>query len=101
MEAASVLHCSRTPFLGKHQMSWQKRFGGRPLSRLAIAVTLTLVAQAASAQLVGSRSVQATGCGIAAAGDVRDSTITAVCGTPPEQGLGRVRLAASAQVAAR
>src|SRR5262245_11018451 len=101
MEAASVLHCGRTPVLGKHQMSWQKRFGGRPLSRLAIAVTLTLVAQAASAQLVGSRSVQATGCGIAAAGDVRDSTITTVCGMSPEQVVELVRLAASPQAGDR
>jgi tetratricopeptide (TPR) repeat protein len=101
MEAASVVHCSRTPFLRKHQMSGQKRFGGRPLSRLAIAVTLTLVAQTASAQLVGSRSVQATGCGIAAAGDVRDSTITTVCGMPPEQVVELVRLAASPQAGDR
>jgi tetratricopeptide (TPR) repeat protein len=82
-------------------MSWQKRFGSRPLSQLAIAVTLTLVAQAASAQLVGSRSVQATGCGIAAAGDVRDSTITTVCGMPPEQVVELVRLAASPQAGDR
>jgi hypothetical protein len=60
-----------------------------------------LVAQAASAQLVGSRSVQATGCGIAAAGDVRDSIITTVCGMPPEQVVELVRLAASPQAGDR
>src|SRR5262249_54277480 len=74
---------------------------GRALSRLAIAVTFTLLAQAASAQLVGSRSVQATGCGVAAAGDVRDSTITTVCGMPPEQVVELVRLAASPQAGDR
>ena len=83
-------------------MSWQKRFGGRPLSHLAIAVTLTLVAQAASAQLVGSRSVQATGCASAAVGgDVRDTTITTVCGMPSEQVVELVRLAASPQAGDR
>jgi tetratricopeptide (TPR) repeat protein len=100
MEAASVVHCSRTPFLRKHQTSWQKRFGG-PFSRVAIALILTLLAHGASAQLVGSRSVQATGCGIAAAGDVRDSTITTVCGMPPEQVVELVRLAASPQAGDR
>jgi len=82
-------------------MSWQKHFGGRPLSRLAIAVTLTLVAQPASAQLVGSRSVQATSCASAVGGDVRDSTITTVCGMPPEQVVELVRLAASPQAGDR
>src|SRR5262245_31562013 len=85
----------------RHQMSGQKRFIGRALSRLAIAVTFTLLAQAASAQLVGSRSVQATGCGVAAAGDVRDSTITTVCGMPPEQVVELVRLAASPEAGDR
>ena len=101
MEATSVLHCGRTPVLGKPQMSWQKRFGGRPLSRLAIAVTLTLVAQPASAQLVGSRSVQATGCASAVGGDVRDTTITVVCGMPTEQVVALVGLAASPQAGDR
>jgi hypothetical protein len=76
-------------------MSWQKS------SRLAIAVTLTLVAQPASAQLVGSRSVQATGCASAIGGDVRDSTITTVCGMSPEQVLELVRIAASPQAGDR
>src|SRR5262245_9806964 len=84
----------------RHQVSRQKRFIGRALSRLAIAVTVTLLAQAASAQLVGSRSVQATGCGVAA-GDVRDSTITTVCGMSPEQVVELVRLAASPQAGDR
>src|SRR5260221_7802131 len=100
MEAASVLHCSRTPFLRKHQTSWQKRFGS-PISPVAIALILTLLPHGASAQLVGSRSVQATGCGIATAGDVRDSTITTVCGMPPEQVVELVRLAASPQAGDR
>jgi len=82
-------------------MSWQKRFGSRSLSRLAIAVTLTLVAQPASAQLVGSRSVQATSCASAIGGDVRDSTITTVCGMPSEQVVELVRLAASPQAGDR
>src|SRR5262249_19977319 len=60
-----------------------------------------LLAQPASAQLVGSRSVQATACGIAAAGDVRDSTITTVCGMSPEQVVELVRLAASPQAGDR
>jgi hypothetical protein len=91
--------CSRTPFSGNH-MSWQKRFGSRPLSWLAIVVTL--VAQPASAQLVGSRSVQATGCASAAVGgDVRDTSITTVCGMPSEQIVELVRLAASPQAGDR
>jgi hypothetical protein len=88
-------------FVAAVQANWQRRFRDHPLSRLAIAVTLTLLAQPASAQLVGSRSVQATGCGIAAAGDVRDSTITTVCGMPPEQVVELVRLAASPQAGDR
>jgi tetratricopeptide (TPR) repeat protein len=101
MEAASVVHCSRTPLLRKHQTSWQKRFGG-PFSRVAIALILTLVAQPASAQLVGSRSVQAAGCASAAVGgDVRDTTITTVCGMPSEQVVELVRLAASPQAGDR
>src|SRR5262245_30954650 len=100
MAAASVVHSDRTPFLRKHQTSWQKRSGG-PFSRVAIALILTFLADGASAQLVGSRSVQATGCGIAAAGDVRDSTITTVCGMPPEQVVELVRLAASPQAGDR
>jgi hypothetical protein len=102
MEAASVFHCSRTSFLGKHHNSCQRRFGTRPLSRLALAITLTLVAPPASAQLVGGRSVQATGCASAAiGGDVRDTTITTVCGMPPEQVVELVRLAASPQAGDR
>ena len=102
MEAASVFHCSRTSFLGKHHNSCQRRFGTRPLSRLALAITLTLVAPPASAQLLGSRSVQATGCASAAiGGDVRDTTITTVCGMPPEQVVELVRLAASPQAGDR
>src|SRR5262249_897710 len=100
MEAASVVHCDRTPFLRKHQTSSQKRFGGR-FSCVPIALILTFLAHGAWAQLVGSRSVQATGCGIAAAGDVRDSTITTVCGMPPEQVVELVRLAASPQAGDR
>jgi len=69
------------------------------LTRLAIAVTL--LAQPASAQLVGSRSVQATGCASAVGSDVRDSTITVVCGMPPEQVVELVRLAASPQAGDR
>jgi hypothetical protein len=82
-------------------MSWQQRFADHPVLQLAIAVTLTLVAQPASAQLVGSRSVQATGCASAIGGDVRDSTITTVCGMPPEQVVALVRLAASPQAGDR
>src|SRR5436190_964561 len=85
----------------RHQMSWQKRFIGCALSRLAIAVTFTLVPQAASAQLVGSRSVQATSCASAVGGDVRDSTITTVCGMSSEQVVELVRLAASPQAGDR
>jgi hypothetical protein len=87
--------------LGKYQVSWQRHFGDHLISRLALAVTLTLVAQPASAQLVGSRSAQATGCGIAAAGDVRDSTITTVCGMRSEEVVELVRLALSQQAGDR
>ena len=73
---------------------------GHLLSRLAIAVTV-LVAQPASAQLVGSRSVQATGCGSAVGGDVRDTTITVVCGMPTEKVVELVGLAASPQAGDR
>ena len=95
MEAAFIIAELR------HQMSWQKRFIGRALSRLAIAVTLTLLAQGASAQLVGSRSVQGTNCATAVGGDVRDTTITTVCGMPSEQVVELVRLAASPQAGDR
>jgi hypothetical protein len=96
METASLLHCSRTPLLRKHRTSWQKHFGGTFL-----ALTLTLLAQAASAQLVGSRSVQGTNCATAVGGDVRDTTITTVCGMPSEQVVELVRLAASPQAGDR
>src|SRR5262245_37398220 len=96
MEAASVLHCSRTPVFRKHRASWQKHIGG-PF----IALTLTLLAQPASAQLVGSRSVQGTNCATAVGGDVRDTTITTVCGMPSEQVVELVRLAASPQAGDR
>jgi tetratricopeptide (TPR) repeat protein len=87
--------------LGKHQVSWQQHFGDHLISRLALTVTLTLVAQPASAQLIGSRSAQATGCASAVVGDVRDTTITTVCGMPPEQVVELVRLAASPQAGDR
>src|SRR2546427_11273114 len=70
------------------------------VSPLAIAATL-IAAQAASAQLVGSRSVQATSCASAVGGDVRDSTITTVCGMSSEQVVELVRLAASPQAGDR
>ena len=83
-------------------MSWQRHLGDDLISRLALAVTLTLVAQPTSAQLVGSRSVQATGCASAAVGgDARDTTITTICGMPPEQVVELVRLAASPQAGDR
>jgi hypothetical protein len=72
-------------------MSWQKRFGGPLLSRLAI--LLTLVAQPAWAQLFGGRSVEGKGCASVVGGDVRDSTITTVCGIPPEQLTALIRQA--------
>jgi hypothetical protein len=98
MAAASEPHCSTS---GQTQVSWQRHFRG-DLMRLALAVTLSLVAQPASAQLVGSRSVQATGCASAAVGgDVRDTTITTVCGMPSEQVVELVRLAASPQAGDR
>jgi tetratricopeptide (TPR) repeat protein len=71
------------------------------LSRLAIAVSFTLIAQPGSAQLLGSRSVQATDCANAIGGDVRDSSITTVCGMPSEQVVELVRLAASPQAGDR
>src|SRR5712692_6130160 len=54
-----------------------------------------------SGQLVGKRSVDATNCASAVGGDVRDSTITTVCGMPPEQVVELVRLAASPQAGDR
>src|SRR5215467_15247467 len=74
-------------------MSWPRRFGAAYFAGLAIA--FTFAAQPASAQLFGSRSVEAAGCASAVGGDVRDSTITIVCGTPPAQVVELVRLAAS------
>ena len=71
-------------------MSWQ-HFERHLLSLIAVA--LSLVAQPASAQLLGSRSVEATGCASAIGGNVRDSTITTVCGMPHEQVVELVRLA--------
>src|SRR5215831_350775 len=70
------------------------------LSPFSIAVTL-MVSQPASAQLVGSRSVQATTCASAVGGDVRDTTITVVCGMPSEQVVALVGLAASPQAGDR
>ena len=64
-------------------MSWQ-HFEGH-LRSLLVAVAFSLVAQPASAQLLGSRSVEATGCASAIGGNVRDSTITTVCGMPPNR----------------
>jgi len=75
---------------------WQQPFKDHLFLRLAIALTL-MAAEPASAQLVGSRSVQATGCGSAVGGDVRDTTITVVCGMPTKQVVEMVRLAASPQ----
>ena len=75
-------------------MSWQ-HFERRLLSLIAVAISL--VAQPASAQLLGSRSVEATGCASAIGGNVRDSTITTICGMPHEQVVELVRLAASPQ----
>src|SRR5215831_406762 len=99
MAAASEHHCSTS---GQTQMSSQRHLGDDLISRLALAVTLTLVAQPTSAQLVGSRSVQATGCASAAVGgDARDTTITTICGMPPEQVVELVRLAASPQAGDR
>src|SRR5499433_3242866 len=72
----------------------------RLLSPFSIAVTL-MVSQPASAQLVGSRSVQATTCASAVGGDVRDTTITVVCGMPSEQVVALVGLAASPQAGDR
>src|SRR5262245_24531455 len=80
--------------LGKQQVSRQRHFG-HLVSPLALTVILTLGAQPASAQLIGSRSAQATGCASAVVGDVRDTTITTVCGMSPEQVVELVRLAAS------
>jgi tetratricopeptide (TPR) repeat protein len=75
------------------KMSWQ-HFERHLLALIAVA--LSLVAQPASAQLFGGRSTQATGCATSAVGgDVRDSTITTVCGMPHEQVVELVRLAAS------
>jgi hypothetical protein len=74
-------------------------FGGPLLSRLAI--LLTFVAQPAWAQLFGGRSVESKGCASVVGGDVRDSTITTVCGMPPEQVVELVRLAASPQAGDR
>jgi hypothetical protein len=64
-------------------VSWQRHFGDDLISRLALAVALTL------------------GCASAVGGDVRDSTITTVCGMPPEQVVELVRLAASPQAGDR
>ena len=86
--------------LGKQQVSRQRHFGHLSLP-LALAVILTLVAQPVSAQLIGSRSAQATGCASAVVGDVRDTTITTVCGMSPEQVLELVRLAVSPQAGER
>src|SRR5262245_17429789 len=86
--------------LDKQQVSWQRNFG-HLISPLALAVILTSVAQPASAQLIGSRSAQATGCASAVVGDVRDTTITTVCGMPPGQVVELVRLAASPQAGDR
>jgi hypothetical protein len=45
--------------------------------------------------------VQATGCATAIGRDVRDSTVSVVCGLPPEQVVELVRLAASPQAGDR
>src|SRR4029450_2816242 len=69
-------------------------------ARLAIAL-IFMVAQPALTQLVGSRSVQATGCASAVGGDVRDSTVTNICGMPTEQVVELVRLSASKEAGDR
>jgi tetratricopeptide (TPR) repeat protein len=57
---------------------------GQTIRRAArLAIVLTFVAQPALAQLIGGRS-EATNCASAIGGNVRDSTINVVCGTPPE-----------------
>jgi hypothetical protein len=59
------------------------------------ALSICFLAQPAAAQLVGSRTVEATGCATAVGGDIRDSAVTVVCGMRPEQVVELVRLAAS------
>jgi tetratricopeptide (TPR) repeat protein len=70
--------------------------------RLCFAAALgILIGSPASAQLVGTRSVEATGCAAAVGGDVRDSSISIVCGMPLDQVVELVRLAASSQAGDR
>jgi tetratricopeptide (TPR) repeat protein len=57
-----------------------------------LAIVLTFITQPVSAQLIGGRS-EATNCSNAIVGNVRDSTINVVCGTPPEQLAALVRQA--------
>src|SRR5262245_47495666 len=61
----------------------------------------TWITQPVCGQLIEKRSVDATNCASAVGGDVRDSTITTVCGMPPEQVVELVRLAASPQAGDR
>jgi tetratricopeptide (TPR) repeat protein len=68
---------------------------------MGLAVALTLAAQPVLAQVFGGRSVEGTNCATAIGGDVHDSTITTVCGMPPEQVVELVRLAASPQAGDR
>jgi hypothetical protein len=59
---------------------------------MQFATVLTFITQPVSAQLIGGRS-EATNCSNAIVGNVRDSTINVVCGTPPEQLAALVRQA--------
>src|SRR6266849_8221562 len=68
---------------------------------LILLLGATCITQPAWAQFLGKRSVESTGCASAVGGDVRDSTITTVCGMPPEQVVELVRLAASPQAGDR
>ena len=73
----------------------------RPGALGLILLGATCITQPVWGQLVGTRTVEATNCASAVGGDVRDSTITTVCGMLPEQVVELVRLAASPQAGDR
>ena len=68
-------------------MSWKQPFR---LPLCGLATVLIFSVPSGLAQVFGGRSVEALGCASAVGGDVRDSTITTVCGYTAEQVKGLI-----------